>query len=107
MAAQKEGRFYTITTASDDELESKRLSLLERKIKRQIMSAYDDATRQAYECEQHIEDFKMALRRKAVKELNINGIVTESLMMRKYVASQEELKALYLELFGTEMQELV
>ncbi len=92
--------FETLFTMTDEDAKKSKLPLVEKKIKRQLSAAFDDAEGKIIEahemkmkCMQNIENF------------DINAVLTANQKIRIASDIQYEIKELYKEYFGEDFQD--
>jgi hypothetical protein len=105
--AENTGQFYVLMNMSDDEERASKAVLMERQVKRQLMSAFDSAEQQVLTAENDISRAYSAVKRMtAGKELDINAILGHKMKITELRSAQEFIKQEYEYLFGTELPTL-
>lgn len=98
--AEQQGYFYELLGMTDEELEVKRRGLLDRKVRRQLASAYDNAQEQVVHQRGLIEDELKSLRHKNSDGLDVNAIVGWQKRIRELEQGGQEIADLFQRLFG-------
>ena len=96
---KKPSLFETLFTMTDEDAKKSKLPLVEKKIKRQLSAAFDDAEGRIIEA----QEVKMKCMRD-VENFDINAVLTANQKIRVAMDIQYEIKELYKEYFGTEFQ---
>ena len=91
--------FEKLFTMSDEDKQASKLPLLEKKIKRQLDSAYDDAEGKIIEAQERKEKCM-----KNFEEFDINAILEANQRMNACKSVQEDIKSLHKEYFGEDLK---
>lgn len=96
--APKKSLFEKLFTMSEDEEKVAKIPLVEKKIKRQLDSAYDDAEGKIIEAQERKNKYM-----KDFDNFDINAILKQSQIITACKEVQEEIKALHRDYFGEDL----
>jgi hypothetical protein len=104
MTDKTTGQFYTLLNMTDDDTRKANAALMERQIKRSLLSAIDDAERQVLAAEKSINGAYEVIRRVSTsKELDINGILGHKMKIAELRKAQALISEEYRFLFGEDI----
>jgi len=90
--------FEKLFTMSDEDKATAKLPLIEKKIKRQLDSAYDDAEGKIIEAQERKENCM-----KNFEQFDINAILEANQRINACKTVQDDIKALHKEYFGSDL----
>ena len=91
--------FEKLFTMSDADKKNAKLPLLEKKIKRQLDSAFDDAEGKIIEAQERKETCM-----KNFEQFDINSILEANQRIQACQSVQDDIRSLYKDYFGTELE---
>lgn len=91
--------FEKLFTMSDTDKKNAKLPLLEKKIKRQLDSAFDDAEGKIIEAQERKENCM-----KNFEQFDINSILESNQRIQACQSVQDDIRSLYKEYFGSELE---
>lgn len=96
------GLFHEIVNMSNEEEKRREAAFTERRLKRELASAFDDAERKVYEARRSLDSHRMCLKHDPEK-YSVNTACGFKATIRKYEIAAQRVKEEYLVLFGEEI----